>query len=58
MTFHVYVDNDYHHYAWSKSMNLSMWGYMMGSPTSDNAQCFIASASSTRSLFTPSHPAN
>lgn len=52
------MDNDYHHYAWSKSMNLSMWGYMMGSPTSDNAQCFNASASSTRSLFTPSHPAN
>ena len=23
-------------------MNLSMWGYMMGSPTSDSAQCFIA----------------
>ena len=39
-------------------MNSAMWGYMIGSPTSDSAQCFSASASATRSCFTPSHPAN
>ena len=39
-------------------MNSAMCGYMIGSPTSDSAQCFSANASSTRSFFTPSHPAN
>ena len=39
-------------------MKSAMWGYMMGSPTSDSAQCRNCSASSTRSFFTPSQPAN
>ena len=39
-------------------MNSAIFGYMIGSPTNDNAQCRSAIASSTRSGNTPSHPAN
>ena len=39
-------------------MNSAIFGYMIGSPTSDSAQCRSAIASSTRSGSTPSHPAN
>ena len=40
----------------SNPTNLSISGYMMGSPTSDNAQCLGSIPSSNRSGMTPGTP--
>lgn len=42
---------------WCRSLtNWLICGYMMGSPTSDRAQCFTVIASSRRAAFTPDTP--
>lgn len=42
--------------SWSSFKNLLISGYMMGSPTRDNAQCFTVIPSSKRSSLTPGTP--
>lgn len=42
---------------WSSFKNLLISGYIIGSPTRDNAQCFTVIPSSKRSALTPGTPA-
>ena len=44
-------------FSWRKSTNLLISGYMIGSPTSDRAQCWGLRPSSNRSGITPGTPA-
>lgn len=44
-------------HSWSSFKNLLISGYMMGSPTRDNAQCFTVIPSVKRCSLTPGTPA-